>query len=207
MGLIAKKTGSNVEPCPAGNHIARCIAVIDLGTQIKSFKGKNTPQRRARITWELPEEQKVFKTENGMQPYLLSHEYTLSLSDKAILRKDLASWRGRDFTQQELEGFDLKNILDKCCMLNVIHKQKEGSSDVYANVSSVAAMPKGIEIKARINPLVFFSLEEYDEKVFSSLNETTRAKIQLSPEFQKISSPNHFDTSTQSELTEEDIPF
>src|SRR3990167_3685661 len=35
----------------------------------------------------------------------ISKFYTLSLSEKANLRKDLEGWRGKSFTESELEGF------------------------------------------------------------------------------------------------------
>ena len=36
--------------------------------------------------------------------------YTLCLHERAALRKDLESWRGRKFTEQELDGFDLEKL-------------------------------------------------------------------------------------------------
>ena len=80
-------------------------------------------------------------------PRAISREYTLSLHKKANLRADLESWRGKGFTDRELEGFDLENILGKNCMLNIIHKQTEKA--IYANIVSVMPLMKNMQ-KTRI---------------------------------------------------------
>jgi hypothetical protein len=55
---------------------------------------------------------------------MVSKFYTLSLSDKANLRKDLESWRGKQFTDAELEGFELKNLVGANCYLNLVETDK-----------------------------------------------------------------------------------
>ncbi|MHA1379626.1 MAG: hypothetical protein ACTSRG_14730 [Candidatus Helarchaeota archaeon] len=45
----------------------------------------------------------------------------MSLHAKATMRKFLESWRGKKFTKEELEGFDLQKILGKPCQLQIIH--------------------------------------------------------------------------------------
>ena len=39
------------------------------------------------------------------KPFLVRRRYTASLHEKSALRKDLESWRGRAFTNVELDGF------------------------------------------------------------------------------------------------------
>lgn len=187
MIVSAKK---QIDPCPVGNHVARCIGVIDLGTQSKEYQGKKTTSRQVRITWELPEEKKVFREENGEQPYLLSKDYTQSLSQKARLKSDLESWRGRGFTDEELQGFDIKNLIGKSCLLNVIHNDKG-----YANIAAIAPVPKGTTVPAQINPSQYFDLNEYNQEVFESLPEFIQDKIKLSPEYNLLKNPGQHDVS------------
>lgn len=100
MAIIAtSEGGSQREPMPAGNYPARCISMIHIGTVPEEYQGEKKMQDKVRITWEFPTEQKVFKEENGEQPYNLSKEFTLSLNEKANLRKVLRNWRGVDFTE------------------------------------------------------------------------------------------------------------
>src|SRR5688572_23018431 len=79
--------------------------------------------------------------ENG-KPFLVRRRYTCSLHEKAALRGDLESWRGRAFTDQELQAFDLESLLGVNCLLNILHECRNGST--YANVSSIMRLPKGM---------------------------------------------------------------
>ena len=65
--------------------------------------------------WELPGEE--IEIEGEMKPRAISETYTNSLGEKANLRKMLENWRGRAFTQEEMDGFDLRNVLG----LSLIH--------------------------------------------------------------------------------------
>ena len=43
MSITEKNTGNNVELTTAGNHIARCYSMIEIGTVKEDFKGELTP--------------------------------------------------------------------------------------------------------------------------------------------------------------------
>jgi hypothetical protein len=49
------------------------------------------------------------------RPFAMFKNYTLSWSEKANLRLDLQSWRGKPFTQEEMRRFDLETILGAWC--------------------------------------------------------------------------------------------
>lgn len=136
MAIVAKASGGNYNPAPAGTHAAVCVDVVDLGVLEVNFGGKTKKQHKINIVWQIDE-----MRDDG-RPYQVQKRYTLSLHEKAGLRKDLESWRGRPFTPQELEGFDVETILSVGCMLNVIHNMKDGST--YANVAAVMKLPKGM---------------------------------------------------------------
>jgi hypothetical protein len=137
MPIIAKQTTSNYIPCPAGTWAAVCVDVVDLGMLKVSFGGKDKTQHKIRIVWQIAE----VRPDN--KPFDVSKRYTLSLHEKAGLRKDLESWRGRPFSQQELEGFDVETVLNVPCLLNVM-EQKKGT-DTYANVTAIMRLPKEME--------------------------------------------------------------
>lgn len=137
MPIIAKASGSNFTPAPAGTHTAVCVDVVDLGVLEVSFGGKNKMQHKIKLVWQIGEDM-----ENG-KPFMVSKRYTCSLHEKAALRKDLESWRGRAFTEGELSGFDLESLISVPCMLGVIHAPgKDGGT--FANVSSVMKAMKGM---------------------------------------------------------------
>lgn len=194
--------GKEFEAAPVGNHVARCVGIIDLGTQEGEYQGKTTHARKVVIRWELPNEL-ISEGDFAGRPFVVSKFYTASLSEKANLRKDLASWRGRDFTPEELSGFDSKNILDKPCMVNVIHNEKG-----KAKVAGVSPVPKGMQVPGRVNDLLYFSLEESEFKpeIFEGLSEFYKEQIRKSPEWGELheAAPQkgkHFDD------LKDDIPF
>ena len=109
-------TGSNkgdfkqVEP---GSHLARCYRIIDLGTQQDEWQGETKHFRKVMIEWEVPAE--TIEIDGIQKPLTISRWYTASLGKKANLRRNLEGWRNKAFTDEELAGFDLKNVLTKPC--------------------------------------------------------------------------------------------
>ena len=185
MSIVAKK-GAQRELVPSGSHVARCIKVMHFGHIPNiDFHGRQTMTDTVRITWELPHELRVFDEDKGEQPMSISKDYTVSLGDKANLRKDLEGWRGRGFTQEELDGFDILNILGAPCMLSIIHKQAKSSGNNYDNVVGVSPLPKGTQCPENINPLFVWDYNQnYDEGVLENLHEYFQDKIKSSEEYQ-----------------------
>jgi hypothetical protein len=109
MGRYANDTGGgDFQHAPIGTHAARCIRLIDLGTQQGEWQGKPTFKNQVLVMWELPDELMEAQDDGQPRPFIVSKFYTNSLSEKANLRKDLTTWRGRDFTDDELDRFDLQ---------------------------------------------------------------------------------------------------
>jgi hypothetical protein len=160
MSLTAKeKNGLEIEPIPAGVYAAVCYSVIDLGTHPNPTFGNET--HKVLIQWEVPEVRGEFERDGvkSNKPRAISKRYTLSLSEKANLRRDLESWRGRKFTPQQLTGFDLQTLLGAACQLQIVHEtNKEGRT--YATIAAIMALPKGMPRLKPENPLTFFSFEE-----------------------------------------------
>ena len=181
MTLTATDTGGgDFTPAPAGSHVARCVQLLDLGTQWSDFYKKSA--HKILIGWELPNE-----LQDDGTPFLVWRRYTLSLGDKSNLRKDLKAWRGREFTAKELEGFELRNIVDKACMLSVTHSERDKS--IYADVAGVMALPKGTTVPDRISDLVIFDIDEFDQVVFGTFSENLQATINKSAEVTKRNEP------------------
>lgn len=170
---------------PLGTHPARCVRIIDIGTQKGEYQGEANIRRQCIIAWELPTEL-MPDGEKAGQPFLVSKFYTASLSEKANLRKDLENWRTRAFTKEELGGFESKNILGKPCMLSLSANDKG-----KVRVTGVMALPKGMEIPPQVNGNVYFSLEraEFKTDVFESLSEGYKKMIRVSPEYQELLKP------------------
>lgn len=177
MKLPENTSGGTFEKCPAGNHLAVCYEVIDLGTQETNYGMK----RQVWIGWETPHEQ----MEDG-RPYVIGKPYTFSANEKSTLRQHLEAWRGRPFKDKELAEFEVQSLIGRGCFLNVVHNERDDRT--YANIQSVAQLPKGTEAPEPVNEKLFFCMEpgEFDPKVFDKLSDRMKDKICKSPEFAKV---------------------
>lgn len=181
MSLTAKANdGEGFARAPEGTHVARCFKIVDLGTQYNAKYDKN--HHKIMLVWELPEEL-IPDGELAGQPFAVSGWYTLSLGEKANLRKDLESWRGKSFTSDELAGFNISKLLGATCLLNLVHNTVDDKT--YVNISSIMKMPKTMECPASINDLVIFDIDEFDEEVFETFSDNLKAKIKESKEYKE----------------------
>jgi hypothetical protein len=137
MAIIATAggDGKTFAPAPAGVHQAVAVDVIDKGMHPNKFK-PGTSQHKIDIAWQ------INKTRDDGKRFLVYKRYTLSLNEKATLRHDLESWRGRQFTREEELGFDVENILGANCLINVQHNVTDKGT--FANVVSVMPLVEGM---------------------------------------------------------------
>lgn len=178
--------------------MARCVRVIDLGTQPGS---QMYPQAKHKVLffWELPGE--LVQTDDGEMPQVVVKRYTLSLHEKAGLRHDLQSWRGKQFTHDELQGFALKKVLGAPCMVTVVHSP-DGK---YANLNAVTACPKGMDVPAAKNPLVYYEIEDGASETFGGFSDKLQETIRNAPEWKGPADP---DQAPQGDgFNDDDIPF
>lgn len=177
--------GGTFEQAPVGAHVARCIKLIDIGTHHGEYEGVANVRHQIIIGWELPGET-IQTGDYAGQPFVVSEFYTLSLHEKGKLRPMLESWRGKPFTDDELRGFDLQNLLGKPCMVQVGRNKKE-----RAKVQAVMSLPKGMAAPAQVNPSVYFDLSSFDQKLFDGLSDGIKGLVQKSDEWAAINgTPN-----------------
>lgn len=194
MGIVVKeKTGPQVPP---GTHIAVCFRIVDLGTQPDTGFGE---KEKIVVFWELPHER---ITLDGKEwPMGISKFYTKSLSKRATLRKDLAAWRGRDFTKEELEGFELKNILGKPCQVSVVENDNGKSA-----VDAVVAIPKGTQVPPAQNPIVEWSVMDGKNEVYKKLPEWVRQMADQCLEWTQEAPPQQ-EEEPERKIDADDVPF
>lgn len=201
------------ELIPAGNYIARCYKMIEIGTIDGEYQGVANSLHKVRIGWELPTELKIFKEENGLQPLVIDKEYTLSLGEKASLRKDLKSWRGKDFTQAEADNFDISVLIGVPCLLNIIHNPKKTDpTKLYQAIGSISPLPKGMQCPEAVNAKFEFSLNEFEKEKFDSLPEFLRNQIASSKEYKAMFESKQEGTAISEPANigsenEDDMPF
>jgi len=212
MSLTVSSGESDYEVVPAGQHLAVCYRLIDAGTREEQYKD-NPPKKRhvLFVYWELPE----VKMGDG-RPFTISKKYTLTLNENGTLFKDLKTWRGKSFTQEELKGFDLLNILGVSAQLEVEH-----SDEGKARVVSVFKPDGGAKKADTENEQQAFDIDEYakgDSKmieIFGSFPEWMQTMIEESFEVSAAMKQPNSSASTPSggldefkkEVSEDEIPF
>lgn len=138
--LMARRPTTLRAQAPEGLFPACCVDVQNLGL----VQGAYGPKNKVRLVWQLD-----LTTEEGRR-YEVARVYTLSLHERAALRKDLESWRGRGFTEKELDGFDLEKLLGANCQIQVVQKLGDDGT-VYANVATVISPAKGVPKLAAVD--------------------------------------------------------
>jgi hypothetical protein len=208
--INATNNGVKRELIPAGNYVARCYSMVHIGTIDEVILGETKRMNKVRITWELPTELRVFKEENGEQPMVISQEFTLSMNEKANLRKFLESWRGKGFTEDQAKSFDITKLLGVPCMLSIIHKQTKKGNE-FETISSIAAMPKGLECPAQVNKNFEFNYEDkFDATVLDSFPDFIKDKMKTSLEYKKRMNPEEtevYEPVVIDEQNNDGLPF
>lgn len=183
MGIMARAKDGDKEYklVNPGAHTAVCNLVADVGLQQTGYGPKHKVYLRFELPGERIEWEKDGKKHEG--PMSIGQFFTVSLSQKSTLRGFLESWRGRAFTKQELDGFDLFNIAGVPCILNVVHNTVEGGK-TYANIKAVMPLPKGTPKPTPENPVLRYSPDtraDY-EKLPEWLKEKITKAVSVTPE-------------------------
>ena len=191
MGFIAKDSGdSNYKRVPSGAFIGRCYSLIDLGTQHTDGQFGAKDQHKIQIGWELFGEDDngtplTVEFNGKTMPMTIKKSYTVSLHEKSSMRRDLASWRGRDFSEEEAAAFDVAKLIGAYCMVNVTVSESGGKT--YSNVAGLTRLPSVFK-DSKPNPVhanVIFDLDAPDMELFASFHEKLQEAIKRAPEWRK----------------------
>ena len=208
--VVKDNGGGSITPLEAGSYRAVCYGIVVTGTQfVPAFSSWST---KIVFLWELPDERITIDGED--KPRGISKSYTLSLNEKSNMRKMLASWRGRDFSPEELQGFSLKKILGAPCLLSTTVMTSKNGKD-FTDVSSVTRLPKGMEVpKEAENPLVMFDIrnDQCPLTAMSALPEWIQKRIMESDEYkERTAGAGYAEESSDDDFivvdNELDLPF
>ena len=219
---ISDSGGGTFEQAPQGMHNATCFRLVDVGTHDETYEGETKKRHSIFIYWEINDA----KMEDG-QPFSIMKQYTLSLNEKAALYKDLCAWRKKQFTDEELKGFDLTSILGVTCDLD-IGETKTGKSKVV----NVYSPDGGAKKQPTVNEQIAFDIDEYvagnsdmnslwvdlpswvqtkiDESFEVKAKDTARNQQRESGDFESLESLGEKENKpfpSDEELKENDLPF
>lgn len=145
MSIIAKENRREWTQPPEGLFQAVCADVVDLGL-VKTEWG-DKPKVRLLFQLGLFNEDGVTESLNHdtdpPKRFEVRRDFGLSLSEKSALRPFLESWRGKKFTKDELDGFDLERLLGVNCQVQLIHNITE-QGKTYANIQAAVPLGRGM---------------------------------------------------------------
>jgi len=120
---------------PSGIQPAVCSKIFDLGRQVTEYNGERKIQHKVLFVWELAATMQSGQFQG--KRFVVHKEYTASLHEKATLRKDLESWKGKSIPEDKVrEGVDLEKFLKVPATLNIMHKTSKRGNE-YAVVNGV----------------------------------------------------------------------
>lgn len=179
---------------PEGSHVARTYSLVELGT-IPGYQEKL--QHKIRLSFELPNELHEFKEGEGEKPFSISQEYTLSVNEKANLRKLLHSVVGKSLSDSEAEAYNLEDLVGKPLVVTVVHKK--GDRGEFAVIEGTSPIMKGTEVPEQVNKSVLLTFLSFDKGVFENLPDFIREKIESSLEYKN--------EKEKKGLNDDEIPF
>ena len=175
MSLTIKSDSKEFEALPEGQHLGVCYKIIDQGSRNETYprdaepNSDNTKKRKTlSVTWEIPEQ----KMSDG-RPMSISKTYTASLNENATLYKDLVTWRGKSFTKEELDGFDLDKMIGAPANLEIEH-----NANVNARVKAIFK-PDEFKKTETVNAGIIFDLDVYCEEFSGDSTEQTKAMCDI----------------------------
>ena len=138
--ILAKGTESKFAPHPEGQFVGQCVDVLALGDKVQDFPGTEP--------YLAPTCALVFRT--GEQNHEtgecidIAREFTVSMGEKANLRKFLEQWRGRPYTKEQVTaGVPIDKLTGQHALLSVAHRTS-GKGRVYANITACVGVPKAM---------------------------------------------------------------
>lgn len=185
-------------PLQAGTHLARCSAIIDLGThdepafnrQPRSTTVNNgqlpSAKRRLLLTFTL------FAPDGSTQR--LSRQFTHSLGAGSHLSKFLTPWLGQSWKQPSTtvnhgqppsSSLRVSALAEQPCLLVLQPSEavNPATGQPWLNITSASPLIAGLEVPDLKWPATVFSLKAPNREVFQHLPAWIQTKIRASHEW------------------------
>lgn len=168
-------------PVPAGQYLAICVGVYDLGEQY-SEKFKNYSPKLM-ITFDIPSV--TIEVEGKMEPRQLSREFTISGKSNSNLRAFISSWNGVQYSDEAFGEFDPLTQVGKPAMINVLLNE----TGEYANIDTIMPLFPGLPTPTTATPMMSWDMDKWDDNLFNQLPVWVQEKIKKSTQYQKLHAP------------------
>lgn len=188
---------------PEGQYAARCVDVINFGEKVETYPGK--PERL------VPKVGIVFRTGETnpeTREYIdVMREFTVSMYETASLRAFLEAWRGKTYTEGEVEeGAPLHKLHGVPSLLTIEHK-KSAKGRTYSNIKAISGLPK--QMAAAAPSIEGYERPEYlEERKAAYAKEAQAYRAKVNAPSSKQSGDNGYEGfPSESDGSGDDLPF
>lgn len=168
-------------PIPAGQYLAVCVGVFDLGEQYSEKFKSYSP--KLMITFDIPAV--TIEVDGKQEPRQLSREFTISGKNNSKLRAFISSWNGAQYSDEAFGEFDPLTQIGKPAMINVLLNE----TGEYANIDTIMPLFPGLPVPTTTTPLKVWDMDKWDDKAFGELPGWVQEKIRKSTQYQKEHAP------------------
>lgn len=176
----------DVEP---GSYMARCYRIVEIGTIPGEYKGEKSITRKIMFTYELPEEQKVWKEGEAAKPVSISKVFSFYTTSKppkkTMLREFIEGWIGVGMTELEAKEMDVMDLLGKECVLTIIHKPKTDGSKKL-EITGCAKLMKNQVCPPSVNLPRALTYDNFDTAEFATLPQWLQDDMKNSEEYKHM---------------------
>lgn len=185
-------------PVPAGQYLAVCVGVYDLGEQY-SEKYKNYSPKLM-ISFDIPSV--TIEVDGKQEPRQLSREFTISGKNNSKLRAFISSWNGVQYSDEAFGEFDPLTQIGKPAMINVLLNE----TGEYANIDTIMPLFPGLPAPTTTTPMKVWDMDRWDDKAFTELPGWVQEKIKKSTQYQKEHAPAT-EYAVMEPLPQQEVPF
>ena len=123
---------------PEGSYTAICVDIVDMGEQLNEHFGKW--QHKCALIFQIDE-----KNPDTGRRFEMAERHSVTMGEKANLRKFLGQWRGKMYSDAEAkEGAPLEKLVGVNALVQIGHKASPSTGKVYANIISIMPLPKAM---------------------------------------------------------------
>lgn len=137
--ITARGSESKFKAHPDGQYVGQCVDTIDLGEHVHTFAGDDSYlEQRCALVFRTGE-----KNPDTGEFIDVNKEFTVSMGDRANLRKFLEQWRGRAYTPEQVKaGVSLDKLTSNHGLLTIAQKQNKAGTRTYAEITACVGVPE-----------------------------------------------------------------
>ena len=222
LTISGESGGGDFPKLEPGIYHGTCYSIIDLGESDQEYKGVVSKKKRIHLGFEITEavdpSTNIVMTEDG-RPFGAFKTYTASTSELSTLRKHVESWRGKSYTDEEVNSFDITQMIGCTVKIEIgLTKKSDFGEGGNPKIVALREPRDGIKKVETHNDIVLFDIDDYCDEftgnsspkskamcdVFESLADWHKSDIEAS--YQWMVAKQKFEDTPVEKLMEEMPP-